>query len=83
MNGSRQPEQVIRPLKRLELENIEPGQLHFGNEKERTDLLIYLPPITAPKTIAESALAINLKSSRTLGQGSFRTQRDETLVVIH
>lgn len=41
----------------MQITAVEPGQLYFGNEKERTDLLIYMPPITAPKTVADSALA--------------------------
>ena len=41
----------------MQITAVESGQLHFGDEKERTDLLIYMPPIAAPKTVADSALA--------------------------
>jgi sulfide:quinone oxidoreductase len=36
---------------------IEPGLIHFGENSEGTDLLVYMPPITAPTVIANSALA--------------------------
>ena len=35
----------------------EPGLIHFGENSEGTDLLVYMPPITAPTVIANSALA--------------------------
>jgi len=41
----------------MQITAVEPGQLHFGDEEERTDLLIYMPPITAPRVIADSPLA--------------------------
>ena len=36
---------------------VEPGRVHFGAESEDTDLLVYMPPISAPPVIAESPLA--------------------------
>lgn len=36
---------------------VEPGRVHFGDEEEDTDLLVYMPPIAAPRVIADSALA--------------------------
>lgn len=36
---------------------VEQGRLHFGDEEESTDLLVYMPPIVAPQVIANSALA--------------------------
>lgn len=36
---------------------VEPGRLHFDSDEERTDLLVYMPPIAAPRVIADSALA--------------------------
>lgn len=36
---------------------VEPGRLHFGDTAEDTDLLVYMPPITAPPVIADSPLA--------------------------
>ncbi|MDO8733248.1 MAG: FAD-dependent oxidoreductase [Actinomycetota bacterium] len=36
---------------------VEPGKLSFGEEQESTDLLVYMPPIQAPRVIADSALA--------------------------
>ena len=36
---------------------VEPGQIHFGDQSEDTDLLIYMPPIAAPRVVADSALA--------------------------
>lgn len=41
----------------MQITAVEPGQLHFGNEVEKTDLLVYMPPITAPRVIADSPLA--------------------------
>ena len=35
----------------------EPGTVHFGDTSEDADLLVYMPPICAPKVIANSALA--------------------------
>ncbi len=35
----------------------EKGLLHFGDNSERSDLLVYMPPITSPSVIANSALA--------------------------
>jgi NADH dehydrogenase FAD-containing subunit len=35
----------------------EPGRLHFGDQAEDTNLLVYMPPITAPPVIGDSALA--------------------------
>lgn len=36
---------------------VEPGKLSFGDEQESTDLLVYMPPIKAPRVVANSALA--------------------------
>lgn len=36
---------------------VEPGRVHFGGASEDTDLLVYMPPIAAPRVVAESALA--------------------------
>lgn len=36
---------------------VEPGLIHFGDDSESTDLLVYMPPITAPTAVANSALA--------------------------
>lgn len=36
---------------------VEPGLIHFGDDSESTDLLVYMPPITAPTVVANSALA--------------------------
>ena len=36
---------------------VEPGRLYFGDEAEDTDLVVYMPPIAAPRVIADSALA--------------------------
>lgn len=36
---------------------VEPGMIHFGDDSESTDLLVYMPPIVAPPVIANSALA--------------------------
>jgi len=35
----------------------EPGTVHFGDTSEDADLLVYMPPISAPPVIANSALA--------------------------
>lgn len=35
----------------------EPGRVHFGQDTEDADLLVYMPPIAAPPVIADSALA--------------------------
>lgn len=35
----------------------EPGTVHFGDTSEAADLLVYMPPISAPPVIASSALA--------------------------
>jgi sulfide:quinone oxidoreductase len=35
----------------------EPGTVHFGETSEDADLLVYMPPISAPPVIANSALA--------------------------
>lgn len=35
----------------------EPGTVHFGDISEDADLLVYMPPISAPPVIANSALA--------------------------
>lgn len=35
----------------------EPGRLHFGDQAEATDLLVYMPPISPPPAIGDSALA--------------------------
>jgi NADH dehydrogenase FAD-containing subunit len=60
MTGARRPEQITRPLKRLERRQItaaEPGTVRFGETSEEADLLVYMPPIVAPPAIANSALA--------------------------
>ncbi len=36
---------------------VEPGRIHFGDQSEDTDLLVYMPPIAAPRVVADSALA--------------------------
>ena len=36
---------------------VEKGLLHFGHDSEQSDLLVYMPPITSPTVIANSALA--------------------------
>lgn len=36
---------------------VEPGLVHFGDEQEATDLLVYMPPIASPRVIADSPLA--------------------------
>jgi sulfide:quinone oxidoreductase len=36
---------------------VEPGRVHFGDNSEDTDLLVYVPPIAAPPVIADSPLA--------------------------
>lgn len=36
---------------------VEPGLVHFGEASEGNDLLVYMPPITAPRVIADSPLA--------------------------
>jgi sulfide:quinone oxidoreductase len=41
----------------IQVTAVEQGRLHFGAEEERTDLLVYMPPIVAPKVIADSSLA--------------------------
>ena len=41
----------------MQVTAVEPGRLHFGDEEESTDLLVYMPPIVAPQVIANSALA--------------------------
>ena len=35
----------------------EPGTVHFGDTSEAADLLVYMPPISAPPVIANSTLA--------------------------
>jgi sulfide:quinone oxidoreductase len=40
-----------------QITSAEPGLIHFGGDSENTDLLVYMPPITAPAVIANSALA--------------------------
>ena len=40
-----------------QITSVERGQLQFGNETEKTDLLVYMPPIKAPISVADSALA--------------------------
>ena len=40
-----------------QITSAEPGMIHFGDDSESTDLLVYMPPITAPNVIANSALA--------------------------
>ena len=41
----------------IQITAAEQGRLHFGTEAESTDLLVYMPPIVAPKVVANSALA--------------------------
>ncbi len=41
----------------IQITAVERGRLHFGDEAESTDLLVYMPPIAAPRVIADSALA--------------------------
>lgn len=41
----------------MQITAVEHGRLHFGDEQQSTDLLVYMPPIAAPKVIANSALA--------------------------
>lgn len=41
----------------MQITSVEPGRLNFSEEAESTDLLVYMPPITAPKVIADSPLA--------------------------
>ncbi len=36
---------------------VEAGLIHFDAEHEKTDLLVYMPPIAAPTVIADSSLA--------------------------
>jgi sulfide:quinone oxidoreductase len=36
---------------------VEPGRLYFGEDSEATDLLVYMPPIAAPRVIADSGLS--------------------------
>ncbi len=36
---------------------VEPGSIHFGDDSETSDLLVYMPPIAAPPVIANSPLA--------------------------
>lgn len=40
-----------------QLTSLEPGTIQFGEATERADLVVYMPPITAPAVIANSALA--------------------------
>ena len=40
-----------------QITSAEPEMIHFGDDSESTDLLVYMPPITAPTVIANSALA--------------------------
>ncbi len=40
-----------------QITSAERGMIHFGDDSESTDLLVYMPPITAPTVIANSALA--------------------------
>ena len=41
----------------VQITSVEPGLIHFGEDSETTDLLVYMPPIAAPPVIADSALA--------------------------
>lgn len=41
----------------MQITSVEPGRLNFGEEEESTDLLVYMPPIKAPKSVADSPLA--------------------------
>ena len=41
----------------IQITSVEPGRLNFGEEAENTDLLVYMPPIKAPRSVADSALA--------------------------
>ena len=40
-----------------QITSAEPGMIHFDDDSESTDLLVYMPPITAPTVIANYALA--------------------------
>jgi len=40
-----------------QITSAEPGTVHFGDTSEDADLLVYMPPISAPPVIASSALA--------------------------
>lgn len=40
-----------------QITTVEPGLIHFGDDSESTDLLVYIPGITAPTVVANSALA--------------------------
>ena len=40
-----------------QITSAEPGTVHFGDTSEDADLLVYMPPISAPPVIANSALA--------------------------
>ena len=40
-----------------QITSVQPGQLQFGDEREKTDLLVYMPPIKAPTSVSDSALA--------------------------
>lgn len=41
----------------MQITAVEHGRLHFDDEQESTDLLVYMPPIASPKVVANSALA--------------------------
>lgn len=40
-----------------QITSAEPRMIHFGDDSESTDLLVYMPPITAPTVVANSVLA--------------------------
>lgn len=46
---------VYRPA--VQITGVEHGKIYFGDEDEKTDLLVYMPPIAAPRVISDSQLA--------------------------
>lgn len=41
----------------VQITGVEHGKIYFGDEDEKTDLLVYMPPIAAPRVISDSLLA--------------------------
>lgn len=41
----------------VQITGVEHGKIYFGDEEEKTDLLVYMPPIAAPRVISDSQLA--------------------------
>lgn len=62
VNVSTAVEQILKErhidyVPNRQVTSVEAGLIHFGAEHEKTDLLVYMPPIKPPAVISDSSLA--------------------------